>query len=1115
MSRCLRPGRILPFGRRPTASRLPFIPYRSVSPFSRPTWTQYTRKTRNDQREINFPDEVLFLRRYNLIKHPHLRHDQKRHIEEWMPVLRDCIPPKTTKPPDVAQPAGQPRRLRPLRESEHELDRTHALLGCLWDGRIHFEFQLIAHLGFAHHEWSNVQALLNSLIDTYELLAAHMPPKHPSAGLDWNRPYRVRRRDESTSDLVSPITSKVSLSKLTGGTKSSSPWKWSRLEPLPSDNISLDTLTVEPAPRFFGERILAEVLANLGSLVLYATRSRSDDSKHAMSCVYRTLARLHHAGMISDRVYQYPKPDASQIVFRPPGLHFLSGPIMSVLSDAAWHEHEVAVAAAAADAGKLSPFVPYTPGIRELGPEIWLELILWCCVEHGFCRTGTLLVHQMTRLIEWKAESWAPLINDLATVQKTNVSIEQSWRRPGQNEKPPILKGQDKEPFNGLGFRTISSEVVASLRSGLANKAYVGMGDRGYLPEDLTNLSAPLTKLIDPALSTREELRPTNRFTNWHIVRILASGCLKPSSDPVAFEDLLRSQNNVVPPWEGNELSLAQVLDGKTRAQFYDESAAMTGLIEFNLNYYARDKQSGRLFHEYAWLQNISDASKAQHIQRFFERVSQASDEEASLLFDFKSFEPHDISQSSIPQLSCPTFANLLDVATTTHAFDFGQQLLLENDIDGPAIPQRAYGNQALAPSILRFAAATANVELGERVIASLAIPLSVNTIKSLINFSITRKDWKRVVLMLNFLTEHRAKSWGYVNIGVLASAIIRLDATVKHRTSAGTLTPADTEDLNQATDILLRIFRGEWHANTTREKVRNFQLRTLSRMHRVLSLIPGPLPDILKQVEPPKEITGHHKATLIPPATFHEIFAAVVETQGAIVGKQLWDKVCVDWVSPKRQLQSPGGVARLLFSDERANAHGSPGWDADYVNHVRSKATIADLNTVRILARSAVREYAECVKQATDEQPHGRPSKSKTKTDPNNTTSSSPSSSSFIYDRAASYTPSISRKEYPYQLKSGKMPQTELESILDFCLETFLKFGLPEDQVDIEIPGHMRRMQLRKVFSSPTRRPVRMRIKYNRSDPFMRSHWPKELAESLPPAEEPEPKWPYDNPNI
>ncbi|KAG0155071.1 hypothetical protein PDIDSM_644 [Penicillium digitatum] len=210
MSRCLRPGRILPFGRRPAASRISFFPYRSEAHFSRPTWTQFTQKTRNDLREINFPDEVLFLRQYNLIKHPRLRHDQKRHIEEWMPLLRDCIPPRIAKSPDVVQPAGQPRRLRPLRESEHELDRTHALLGCLWDGRIHFEFHLLANLGFAHHEWSNVQALLNSLIDTYELLAPHMPPKHPSPGLDWNRPFRVRRRDESTSDPVSPITEEVS-----------------------------------------------------------------------------------------------------------------------------------------------------------------------------------------------------------------------------------------------------------------------------------------------------------------------------------------------------------------------------------------------------------------------------------------------------------------------------------------------------------------------------------------------------------------------------------------------------------------------------------------------------------------------------------------------------------------------------------------------------------------------------------------------------------------------------------------------------------------------------------------------------------------------------------------
>ncbi|KAJ5793898.1 hypothetical protein N7457_000497 [Penicillium paradoxum] len=1086
MSRCLRPGRILPSGRRP-ASRHPFLTYRSVSPFSRPTWTQFTRKTRDDEREINFPDEVIFLRRYNAIQHPPLTHDQKRDITAWIPLLRQHVPPK------VAMPAGQPGRLRPLRESQSELDRTHAVMGCLWDARMHFEYELIAYLGFELKEWSNVHALLNSMVDTYELLAPHMPPKNPSAGLDWDRPFRVRRQGEPVSDSESPLTEKVSLSKLTGGTKPKSPWKWSCLKPTPTDNVSLDTLTVEPAPRFFAERIMAEVLANLGSLVLYASHGSPEDSKHAMTCVFRILARLHHAGMISDRVYQYPTPDASQSVFRPPGLHLLSNSIMSVLSDAAWHEHEASVAAAAADVGEMSPFIPYNPGIRELGPEIWLELILWCCVEHGFCKTGSLIVKRMTQLKEWRVESWAPLIKHLDIVKQTNIGIEQSWRQPGQAEKPQTFKRQNKPPFNGLGVRTISAEVVASLRNSLANKAYVGMGDRGYLPADLIKLSGPLTKILERPSSSRA-LLPTNRNTNWQIVRVLSSGCLKPSSDPVSFEALLRSYCNVVPPWEGDELRKAQQLDSQPRSQFYDESAALTGLIEFNLNYYARDKQSGRLFHQYAWLQNIADASKARHIQAFFEQLSQANDEHVSSLFDFKSSEPQGISQSSIPQLSYSTFANILDVATTTHAFDFGRQLLLDDDLDGPAIPQSAYGNQALAPSILRFAAATDNFELGDRVISSLEIPLSVNTIKSLINFSIARKDWSRVVLMLKFLTENRAKSWGYTNLGALASAIIRLHATVQRKTAAGTLAQADINDLKQATDILLRIFRGEWNATSYREKVRNFQLRALSRMHRVLSAIPGPLPAILKKVEIPKEITGRHKATLIPPATFHDIFAAVVETQGAIVGKQFWDKVCVDWLSPNRQLQAPGGVGRLLFSNERTNGNGNPGWDAKYVAHVRSKATVADLNTVRILARTAAREYAAEVEQSTSQQR----SDQKSNIPQPNSTSPDPSSS-FTYNPDIPYKPSISKAEYRYQSTKGKPPQTELESILDFCLETFLKFGLPEDQVDIEIPGHMRRMQSRRVFTYPLRGPVRHRIKYNREDPWMKSSWPEELAASMP----------------
>ena len=324
-------------------------------------------------------------------------------------------------------------------------------------------------------------------------------------------------------------------------------------------------------------------------------------------------------------------------------------------------------------------------------------------------------------------------------MQQTNINIEQSWRRPGQ-DKPRVSPRQKAPPFNGLGAKTISAEVISSLRNGLTNKAYVGMGDHGLLVGDLLKLSAPLAKLIDPPTST-VELRPTTMNTNWHTLRILHSGCVQPWSDPVAFEALLRSHNNVVPPWDGTGVDLLDDLESQPRTHFYNETAAFCGLIEYNLTYYARDKQGGRLFSEFAWLQNICDASKARHMQKFFDRLNQAHDEEDLEFFDSKPVTAHPrglIHQSSIPQVSNVTFANLIDVATLTHSFGFARQLLFQDDMDGPAVPIAAYGSQALAPAILRFAIATKDGNLGQKVISSLSVPLSVNTIKCLINYHLS-----------------------------------------------------------------------------------------------------------------------------------------------------------------------------------------------------------------------------------------------------------------------------------------------------------------------------------------------------------------------------------------
>ena len=1109
MSRCLHPGRILPFGRRPAILRLSYIPRRSVAPFSRPSWGRYIQERSKQDRKVNYPEELQFMRSYDDIAHPALKNGAKKNINNWMPLLEQYVSTQ------VPKPAGQSGKLPPISDHEPYIEQAHALMGCLWDARAHYQYELLVHLGSNMKQWSTVHAILNRLIDTYELVAPHMTPRHPAPFLDWARPLpgvrdwdRVDPDDPSTLEV--PVDENATLSKLSQGTRERSRFKWCRIKPLSADKLSLDELTVEPKARFFGEKILAEVLSNLGSLVLAAADSTPEESKLAMSCVFRILARLHHAGLISDRVYKYPTPDASQVAFRPPGLHYLSSSIMSVLSDAAWHEHEAQVAAAAADAGEKSPFLPFKMGIRELGPEIWLELILWCCVEHGHSKEGALIVNRMLKKSgdqAWKAESWVPLLKDLNAVQQTNLSVEQSWRRPGQNRASQTFTGRQKPPFNGLGKRTISTEVLVSLRNGLANRAYQGLGENGYLPKELDKLSAPLTSLIDPPGAV-DELRPTNMVSNWHIVRVMEAGCFYPWTDPVAFEALLRSNNNVVPPWTGSASDEARRLEEKRPLQFYDETAAIVGLIEFNLNCYARDRQSGRLFHEYAWLQNIIDASKTRHIETFFEELGQANDDDYSF-FDSTRTVPQGVYETSVPQVSKVTLANILDLVTTTGAYEFGNQLIQPTEMDGPPIPRHLYQDQAVAPSLLRFAAASNNAELATDVIQALKTPLTVNTIKALINFHIARHNWDRVILMLTFMTDYHLKSWAYSNIVALSAEIIRLDGAIEQKKHDGTFTPADTKQLDRATDLFLRIFRGEFKVNKRERQGKfpqsvSYQDRVLYRMHRVLSTIPGIMPRILKDVKTHPGIISAMKIEMIPPSSFHVLFTAVVERHGAVFGKKFWDKWCVDWVSPRRRLQRPGGVSRLLYSHERDHRYGDPNFDPAWQRQIQTHATVADMTTVRILARAAVREYAE----ESQSLPNRHHQEQQTKQQNLPAPKSDQHEDSTEDDITQIFDPSITYKPTPQSAKPsqnphGKPPITELESILDHCLRSFLLYGLPEDQLDIEIPGHLRRMQKRRLMATATGNNVRTRVKKNFEDPWMQSSWPLHLATDVPESKE------------
>ncbi|KAJ6093131.1 hypothetical protein N7486_008420 [Penicillium sp. IBT 16267x] len=1039
MRRCLCPGGLLRTGRGSIISRRRAFPH---SPL----------QTRLSSAKCNIkPKEYDLLLTYNSLPPSPLRPWEKYNIDSWLPLLEKCVPP-TQRGENFP---GKPEADASLLDHAAILDRGHALKAFVYHARNDARLNLINHLGFNLGQWSYVYRILGVFVDTYELLIPYMTPERPSSCFAWKSPG-------------------LSLDELSGAPHDDLIIK-RELIPIcpPSDNIPLAMLAgARPAAREFARTFLGEILVNLGSLVLEAADRPAVESELAMSCVYRILARLHHLDLISDRVYQSPDDKTNLSSLRPPGLHLLSGHIMSVLSDAAWLEHESALATAATEAGEEPPFLPFKVGVRELGHEIWLELILWCCVEHGFNKQGAWLVGQMCGRRShstWNIESWAPLMEALDLVQKTNISTERVWRRPGQENPVVTHKGSKKLPFNGLGLRTISSEVVSSLRNGLCNTVYNGVGFHGSAPSELLIYAKPLTALLDPP-GPADELRPTRRITTENIVRIIESGCLKPMEDPVAFEKVLRSAQNLVPPWETDPVPSAEDLNNMTRAQLYDQTAALTGLLQYNIKSYSYKRQATQAFTQYAWLQNIVDASKVHHIQAFFEQLNRSQSMDVPF-FDAHQLNTSQMQQSSLPEVSLTTLTDLLDLATAARADDFGNWLLFNDDVDGPSIPSAVYGTQVLAPSILRFAAVTRNPELSQSVIKSLELPLTVNTLKAMANLHIEFGDWDRAILAFEYLRDYRLKSWGFSNLLALGAKIVRLEGALKLRLANGVEDAAQKklrQSLDRAKDLLRRFFSGEF--NTPRSKLprtNTFHWKALERVRAIFRKVPGELGVLAGQIQLDRTFSSRERLPYVPAVSFHVLLSAILEVYGCKVGHEFAIRWLQKTPNPQKWRQREGGVARFHLHAERDWQLGDPNYKHTWHNHSMSKAVIPDLNTIRILVRSAMRELEVA-------QPE------KTKVEPPST--------------AQGYQLDVSRSIYKYlTMEGGRPPATEVEAVLDWCAAFLLRVGM-QDAIDIEIPGHTSRLRGRGVLTAPRDKRLRARFKEIQNSPWMKT-FVKEVA--------------------
>ncbi|KAL2222771.1 hypothetical protein M432DRAFT_20552 [Thermoascus aurantiacus ATCC 26904] len=1018
MKVCLRPGRPTYLGRRLYLPRLCDLSHRSYftntlggrNCLARGQWTRqfsFGCPRREDSRDLL---DHSWLRESVLAEAPPspLHGSQRRDPNAWIALLEQYLPPS------LREGAGDGTKTEDSSGSKKNVhEESRAIATLLYQARHLENLDLLAHLGFELRRWPAVHALVNKLLDSTEALKAVSKVQLPS-NIEWGPDSSL---DDITSDALNWKPAEV---RIKSDEQSSS-----------ASKIGLDVVTDRPLGLWQSQMIMREVWQSLAFIILEAADLPSNESKQPISYVYQILARLHHSGSIPDSVYKYLRPQDEEAPFRPPGMFLLSTHIMNVLSDAMWLVHEAEVSAKAAAAGNKSPYRPFKMAIRELGPEVWLEFVLWCCVEEGFVKEGVWILQRMKARegdLAWNVKSWKPLLQHPELVRDTKIDVEDFWRRPGD---PPVSR-MSKSPtgvFYGLGKRTISVEVITSLMDGVANLVYRGLGYRGLSPRAVLQYLVFLNSLL--ARATKEDWQSANRVSNWSVVRMIESGGIDPQADPQALERLLRGQSWTVLPWDDNTSTLEEELNQLRRQQIYDDSSALIGLLEYNLRSYAAHRHTGGALDVFAWLQELVDTSKLQHIHRFLEKARELDDEDLSAPDQqHRSSLSNNLYRSSIPQLSNATLADLLDLVTTSGAFRFGEWLLFSTDVDGPVIPLDAYGDQALAPSIIRFATATRNTPLCNQVVESLSQPVSRNTLKALLNFRITMGDWDRVVTMFEYLRDHKAKSWGDSNVTALAAAVLKLDRSAKRKIPP---TPEKEESLSKAKDILLRLLNGEFNTPPDPSAGRMvYQERALYRLHQVFMSIPGPLEEICRKAELKyKPASSRDIIPYIPSVAFHNLLAAVVAVQGSAAGKKLWERWCLERPSPETERLYEGGVQRLYTTDERDYRMGDPVFDPTWLEQAQKKAVIPNLNTVRIIAHAAVKEYA--VQKAHPKPPEEIPSPSS-----DDSTEQPPSSST--------------------------VPGESVEDILDFCVEKFRMLRLGDKEIDREVQGHLSRMKKRKM---------------------------------------------------
>lgn len=820
-------------------------------------------------------------------------------LAAWIDALEPFLPPHLRTSLSTGQSRASTAR-------EKSAAITHVLAEAR---KSNAEIDVLAELCIKHGRWSAVLSVVETLIADATDRTTHGPLAQLPSNLDWplsipldELAIRPIRLDETSySDSTSP----AQRDKL-------------YFDPQNADG----TVTEKQSP-------IQQIWMSLGSIILDASDLPPEKFNQVMTCAYQIIARLHNFGFVPDQVYSYVHTSYESTPQRPPIMHLLASRILTTLSDAVWRAHQDEAIAQAASAGATYRDLGHDPPggrfrlkVRDLGPEVWLEFVLWCCVDGGYSAAGSWIVERIrTRknASPWFATKWTSGIGEGASEEALVDWARVKLRHGGTVGQ---IEGYSRErPFVEMQPRTISVEVVLALVEASINARSHDAVGRGCTEESAQTAVSKLLMFLEP-----HSLPP--RYLDYLAVRLLQPVSLDFEKDVGRMQSLVEQLKSM------RSLETTHKLDERLPSLeigcVLEQSEVYAGVLHQALESLAIAGRIRPTVEMFSQIQELVDQSRLRAISSFL-RTSRTPDQS---FFSSRDFPFSDEYTSSHGQLPVQKLAPFLDIATEAGLSDLGQWLLFSIDVDGPMIPLNLYSRSSLTPSLLRFAAATQNRSLVEDIadmVGRQPRKPSVSYFRSYADARLHMKDFENAAHAFAALNEAKGGGNNVYNIAHIIATMIRIEHSAEHSWEE-----RRPRLLLPGLSLLDWLLKGDFRGTVgdfRKEQISDYR-RSLGCLLRVVEAIPGTvLSDVARSWIP---TIGVSNVTGLHPRIFGIVLSAVVETKGAKVGMMLWDLFCCE------QLAQEGKKGY----DQEETADANPVSTPNGLELQPSKAPLADSPT-------------------------------------------------------------------------------------------------------------------------------------------------------------------------